>query len=469
MTAQVACEPRTLNLKSEGKWIECTIELPPPNRPQDIDLRSVKLNGKILADPKRGEIEDDNHNGIPELEVKFSRSQVEAILSVGQAVPLILTGTVSGISFSGSTTIRVISQGKPKEKEKEDKDKKKDDKGKGGKETERDDDRKKSKGQRSAVDLPKESDQASLPDLSAVPQLASLTLLELGPILAQTVISQSAPSEVLLYVHTDHLGTPVMMTDEQGQTVWEADAEPFGQTTITAQPGVTLNLRFPGQYFDSETGLHYNYFRDYDPSTGRYMEPDPFLPFLGLAGSPADLNPYPYSSNGPVSFVDPYGTVDWKGVGQGLLTTAVGASGFGLAIAVGIPPTAVGQIAGAVMLVSSGAAVSFGTQQIVAALADNQYPISGSKEAIIRGVTPSGLLQRNLLRANRALDLAIGLYGPKLAQISARGMLTLLEFIDATVELGESGKDLYDELLRSGYISRRRSQQMGLEKQGDCR
>ena len=66
----------------------------------------------------------------------------------------------------------------------------------------------------------------------------------------------------------------------------------------------TLNVRLPGQYYDFETGLHYNYFRTYDPATGRYLEADP----IGQAGG---LNPYEYALNNPLSFVDALGLDVW--------------------------------------------------------------------------------------------------------------------------------------------------------------
>ena len=107
----------------------------------------------------------------------------------------------------------------------------------------------------------------------------------------------SAPG--IQYVHTDHLGSPQKMTDATKAIVWDAVFTPFGQVhSITGT--ATNNQRFPGQYFDQETGYHYNYFRDYDPTTGRYVESDP----IGLGGG---LNTYGYAGGNPVSFIDPEG------------------------------------------------------------------------------------------------------------------------------------------------------------------
>lgn len=107
------------------------------------------------------------------------------------------------------------------------------------------------------------------------------------------------------FIHPDHLGTPRVVTDQAGTVVWRADYEPFGKANITTST-VTMNLRLPGQYFDSETGLHYNYFRDYDPATGRYLQSDP----IGLDGG---INVYAYASNNPVNRIDPDGLADISG------------------------------------------------------------------------------------------------------------------------------------------------------------
>ncbi|MEX1033734.1 MAG: RHS repeat-associated core domain-containing protein [Cellvibrionaceae bacterium] len=81
--------------------------------------------------------------------------------------------------------------------------------------------------------------------------------------------------------------------------VWQASYTPFGKADMVVEE-ITSNLRFPGQYFDEETGLHYNYFRDYDPSTGRYIQSDP----IGLEGG---INTYGYALNNPLIYIDPFG------------------------------------------------------------------------------------------------------------------------------------------------------------------
>jgi RHS repeat-associated protein len=106
-------------------------------------------------------------------------------------------------------------------------------------------------------------------------------------------------------IHTDHLDTPRVITDSTGTEVWRWDSAPFGETLPNEQPTnatskFTFNIRFAGQYFDQESGLHYNYFRDYDPRTGRYVESDP----IGLAGG---LTTYGYVGANPISSVDPNG------------------------------------------------------------------------------------------------------------------------------------------------------------------
>ncbi len=101
------------------------------------------------------------------------------------------------------------------------------------------------------------------------------------------------------YFHNDHLGTPQLITDNDQNTVWQADYTPFGQAQVTLNT-VANPLRFPGQYFDQETGLHYNWHRYYDPETGRYVTSDP----IGLGGG---LNTYGYVAGNPVNLVDPTG------------------------------------------------------------------------------------------------------------------------------------------------------------------
>jgi RHS repeat-associated protein len=89
------------------------------------------------------------------------------------------------------------------------------------------------------------------------------------------------------------------VTDSSQNVVWSTRYQPFG-TTPTPTGSITQNLRLPGQYSDAETGFNYNYFRDYMPSLGRYLESDP----IGLAGG---LNTYLYANANAGRFTDPNG------------------------------------------------------------------------------------------------------------------------------------------------------------------
>jgi RHS repeat-associated protein len=102
------------------------------------------------------------------------------------------------------------------------------------------------------------------------------------------------------YYHTDHLGTPIAMTDGSSAFVWRAEHVPFGGLWSNNVATVANNLRFPGQYFDQETGMHQNWFRDYAPKTGRYAEADP----IGLQSA---VDPYSYVDGSPVARIDPFG------------------------------------------------------------------------------------------------------------------------------------------------------------------
>lgn len=122
----------------------------------------------------------------------------------------------------------------------------------------------------------------------------------------------------LYAIHTDHLGTPRRLTQADGQAAWQWAYSAYGDeaptlgakrftnettnptTGATNIPPVRFNLRYPGQYFDEESGLHYNYFRSYDPRTGRYTQTDP----IGLDGG---WNRFAYVKGNPLSFTDARG------------------------------------------------------------------------------------------------------------------------------------------------------------------
>ena len=110
----------------------------------------------------------------------------------------------------------------------------------------------------------------------------------------------------LHYIHVDHLNTPRLIADGTRKTVWRWDQqEPFGNNSAGEDPNgdaiaFSYPQRFPGQYYDAETLLHYNYFRDYDPSLGIYKESDP----VGLEAGP---NTYAYGKGSPTKKSDFFG------------------------------------------------------------------------------------------------------------------------------------------------------------------
>ncbi|MGS0897520.1 RHS repeat-associated core domain-containing protein, partial [Burkholderia stagnalis] len=107
-----------------------------------------------------------------------------------------------------------------------------------------------------------------------------------------------------LFYQNDHLGTPQELVDESGKVVWLGRYRAWGGEKAvwreTPERNEVANpVRFPGQYRDEETGLHYNRHRYYDPGTGRFVSKDP----IGLAGG---INVYQYAPN-PVEWIDPFG------------------------------------------------------------------------------------------------------------------------------------------------------------------
>ncbi|MNG96392.1 putative deoxyribonuclease RhsC [compost metagenome] len=114
---------------------------------------------------------------------------------------------------------------------------------------------------------------------------------------------EGTDTEVFHY-QLDHLGTPLALTRDNGATAWQVRYRAYGNVWREEIAEVATPLRFQGQYFDAETGLHYNRYRYYQPETGRFITPDP----IGLAGG---LNNYQYAPN-PTGWVDPLGLKNVK-------------------------------------------------------------------------------------------------------------------------------------------------------------
>jgi RHS repeat-associated protein len=170
---------------------------------------------------------------------------------------------------------------------------------------------------------------------------------QLLAILSQGTNATGQPTAAsLYYVHSDHLGTPQALTDQSGQVVWSIAYDPFGQATVNEDPdgdgtSIEFNLRFPGQYYDKYSGVNYNYYRDYDPTLGRYLQSDPVgilrsiddpqrqiaamtgVEALASAGFENLNHNYGYAYQNPLIFTDPTG--EWAGlITVGVVATIVG-------------------------------------------------------------------------------------------------------------------------------------------------
>ncbi len=120
------------------------------------------------------------------------------------------------------------------------------------------------------------------------------------------------------YVQADGLNTPRAVTNSMGTVIWVRPyvGDGFGEEAPTSSTGYVLNLRFPGQYYDAETGTNYNMFRTYEPATGRYLQSDP----MGLAGG---ISTYAAVSSNPLNRIDPDGLRDIFVGGLGDATSGI--------------------------------------------------------------------------------------------------------------------------------------------------
>ena len=118
------------------------------------------------------------------------------------------------------------------------------------------------------------------------------------------------PIEQFAFYHCDQVGTPQTLSNEKGQCIWEIELNTWGKSQkikflSSEQVLEQTNIRFQGQYYDEETGLHYNRYRYYEPHNGRYVSKDP----IGLNGG---IHSIKYVKN-PTQFIDPVGLIEWSG------------------------------------------------------------------------------------------------------------------------------------------------------------
>lgn len=281
-------------------------------------------------------------------------------------------------------------------------------------------------------------------------------------------------------VHSDHIDKPLMLTDSTGVPVWRASYAAFGAATIstdpdgdgnvtTPDPGIEFNIRFPGQYYDEETGLHYNRHRYYDPGIGRYVSADPIGQFGsklvsgvdGLAASPSAgflvAGPfksdgallYHYAGSNPVNATDPMGL--WTlSVG---VNAAVGlgfGGGGGTSLNFGFDPckglgglsfSVTGTVAGGA---AAAAEASVGFTVGVSSAPDVSGLLGTGTDVTVGGVGPLGVTHSfdgdgNLTGGSVSFGVPGGSVGTSVGSVEASSTSAIVQANSSGVSAGDTG------------------------------
>ncbi len=168
-----------------------------------------------------------------------------------------------------------------------------------------------------------------------------LELAEVEVLQQSSLVEQTAAESGVHYYVNDHLMTPKQAVNQSNEVTWSAEYTAFGNTDISVERFVN-NHRYPGQYYDSETGLYYNWNRYYDPGTGRYVTSDP----IGLR---AGFNTYGYVYGNPLMFTDSNGLAPDQACVAACMAAGGAAGGLGGRVVGGAVGGAVGGLGGGVL------------------------------------------------------------------------------------------------------------------------